>query len=98
MPRRGVGRDGNALSLVALGNELEQHGGLRLVTDLDRHAALHAQTYGEAVDAPTRIPHMRGAFVTGDRSFKRLSKCFRMRILPNYGGQPFPRLQRLARC
>ncbi|MCW0422879.1 DUF2274 domain-containing protein [Xanthomonas sacchari] len=46
----------------------------RLKADLDRYAALHAQTYGEAVDAVTLIPHMLEAFVAGDRSFRRASK------------------------
>ncbi|WP_027793694.1 DUF2274 domain-containing protein [Paraburkholderia acidipaludis] len=45
-----------------------------LKTDLDRYAALHAQTYGEAVDAATLIPHMLEAFIAGDRNFKRLLK------------------------
>ncbi|KAA8921129.1 hypothetical protein CEK64_03670 [Xanthomonas sontii] len=45
-----------------------------LKADLDRYAALHAQTYGEAVDAVTLIPHMLEAFVAGDRSFRRASK------------------------
>jgi len=39
--------------------------------DLDRYAALHAQTYGEAVDAATLIPYMLEAFMAGDRGFKR---------------------------
>jgi hypothetical protein len=42
-----------------------------LKVDLDRYAALHAQTYGEAVDATVRIPHMLEAFMVGDREFKR---------------------------
>ena len=42
-----------------------------LKADLDRYAALHAQTYGEAVDAVTLIPHMLEAFVAGDRGFRR---------------------------
>lgn len=41
---------------------------------LDRYAALHAQTYGEAVDATTLIPHMLEAFMMGDRSFRRVLK------------------------
>jgi len=45
-----------------------------LKADLDRYAALHAQTHGEAVDAVTLIPHMLEAFVAGDRSFRRASK------------------------
>ncbi|MBR7981701.1 DUF2274 domain-containing protein [Burkholderia cenocepacia] len=42
-----------------------------LKADLDRYAALHAQIYGEAVDAATLIPHMLGAFMGGDRTFRR---------------------------
>lgn len=42
-----------------------------LKTDLDRYAALHAQAYGEAVDATTLIPHMLEAFIAGDRGFKQ---------------------------
>ena len=42
-----------------------------LKSDLDRYATLHAQTYGEAVDAATLIPHMLEAFMARDRGFKR---------------------------
>jgi len=42
-----------------------------LKADLDRYAALHAQAYGEVVDATTLIPHMLEAFIAGDREFKR---------------------------
>lgn len=42
-----------------------------LKTDLDRYAALHAQAYGEAVDAVTLIPHMLEAFLAGNRGFKK---------------------------
>ena len=42
-----------------------------LKADLDRYAALHAQAYGEAVDAMTLIPHMLDAFMAGDRAFRR---------------------------
>ncbi|WP_282342926.1 DUF2274 domain-containing protein [Pseudomonas sp. PS02288] len=42
-----------------------------LKADLDHYAALHAQTYGEAVDAAVLIPHMLEAFMAGDRGFKR---------------------------
>ena len=42
-----------------------------LKADLDRYAALHAQAYGEAVDAATLIPHMLEAFMAGDRGFRR---------------------------
>lgn len=43
-----------------------------LKTDLDRYAVLHAQTYGETVDAVTLIPHMLAAFVSRDRAFRRM--------------------------
>lgn len=42
-----------------------------LKADLDRYAALHAQTYGEPVDAVTLIPHMLDAFIARDRAFRR---------------------------
>ena len=42
-----------------------------LKADLDCYAALHAQTYDEAVDAVTLIPHMLEAFMKRDRGFKR---------------------------
>lgn len=42
-----------------------------LKADLDRYAALHAQAYGEAVDALTLIPHMLEAFMAGDRGFRK---------------------------
>ena len=42
-----------------------------LKADLDRYAALHAQAYGEAVDAAMLIPHMLEAFMAGDRGFRR---------------------------
>jgi len=42
-----------------------------LKANLDRYAALHAQTYGEAVDATTLIPHMLEAFMARDRGFRR---------------------------
>ena len=42
-----------------------------LKADLDRYAALHAQAYGEKVDAVTLIPHMLEAFMAGDRGFKK---------------------------
>ena len=41
-----------------------------LKADLDRYAAVHAQAYGEAVDAVTLIPHMLEAFIAGDRGFR----------------------------
>ncbi len=42
-----------------------------LKAGLDRYAAMHAQTYGEAVDATALIPHMLEAFIAGDRGFRR---------------------------
>ena len=42
-----------------------------LKTQLDQYAALHAQTYGEAVDAVTLIPHMLEALMVGDRGFRQ---------------------------
>jgi len=43
----------------------------RLKVDLDHYAALHAQTYGEVVEAVTLIPLMLDAFMAGDRGFRR---------------------------
>lgn len=45
-----------------------------LKADLDRYAMLHAQTYGEAVDAEKLIPHMLEVFMARDRAFRRLDK------------------------
>lgn len=42
-----------------------------LKANLDRYAALHAQTFGEAVDTSTLIPHMLGAFMARDRAFRK---------------------------
>ncbi|HEY3326709.1 MAG TPA: DUF2274 domain-containing protein [Novimethylophilus sp.] len=42
-----------------------------LKADLDRYAALHAQTYGETVDAVMLIPYMLEAFIAGDRGFRK---------------------------
>jgi len=42
-----------------------------LKANLDRYAALHAQTYGESVDATALIPHMLEAFMAGDRGFRK---------------------------
>ena len=46
-----------------------------LKASLDLYAAQHAQTYGEAVDAATLIPHMLEAFMAGDRGFRRGDKA-----------------------
>ena len=45
-----------------------------LKVDLDRYASLHAQMYGEAVDAMTLIPHMLEAFIGRDRGFRSQSQ------------------------
>ena len=45
-----------------------------LKAELERYAALHAQTYGEPVDAATLIPHMLEAFMARDRGFKRAAR------------------------
>ncbi|NMM09160.1 MAG: DUF2274 domain-containing protein [Polaromonas sp.] len=45
-----------------------------LKADLERYAALHAQTYGEPIDATTLIPHMLEAFMARDRGFKRAAR------------------------
>lgn len=45
----------------------------RLRADLDHYAALRAQTYGEAADAVTLIPHALDAFMARDRAFKQLA-------------------------
>jgi len=51
-----------------------------LKADLERYAALHAQAYGEPVDAVTLIPHMLESFVMRDRGFKALKvKASRLR-------------------
>ena len=42
-----------------------------LKSDLERYAALHAQTYGEPVDAATLIPHMLESFMVLDRGFRK---------------------------
>jgi hypothetical protein len=44
-----------------------------LKADLDHYAALHAQTYGDTVDAAMLIPLMLEAFMARDRGFKRAS-------------------------
>lgn len=42
-----------------------------LKATLDRYAALHAQTYGERVDAAALVPHMLEAFMARDRGFRK---------------------------
>jgi hypothetical protein len=55
----------------------------RLKADLDRYATLHAQAYGEAVDAATLIPHMLEAFIARDRGFRSRSHSQQKRAAPN---------------
>lgn len=55
-----------------------------LKVELDRYGALHAQTYGEAVDAVALIPHMLEAFMVGDRGYK---KSARLKNSPPKAGQ-----------
>lgn len=43
-----------------------------LKATLDRYAALHAQTYGERVDAATLVPHMLEVFMARDRGFRKM--------------------------
>lgn len=51
-----------------------------LKADLERYAALHAQVYGEPVDAVALIPHMLESFMVRDRGFKALkAKASRLR-------------------
>ncbi len=51
-----------------------------LKADLDRYAALHAQTYGEAIDATALIPHMLEAFMARDRGFRSQSNMQQKRV------------------
>ncbi len=43
---------------------------VELKATLDRYAVLHAQTYGERVDAAALVPHMLEAFMARDRGFR----------------------------
>lgn len=45
----------------------------RLRADLERYAALHAETWGQAVDVATLIPHVVAAFIARDRAFRKHS-------------------------
>ena len=49
-----------------------------LKTDLDRYAALHAQTWGEAVDIATLIPHVLATFIARDRRFQHVLRAGRV--------------------
>ncbi|MGE4341131.1 MAG: DUF2274 domain-containing protein [Pigmentiphaga sp.] len=44
-----------------------------LKATLDRYAALHAQTYGERVDAAALVPYMLDAFMSRDRGFRKMT-------------------------
>ena len=67
-----------------------------LKADLDRYAALHAQAYGEAVDAMTLIPHMLMAFMARDRGFKRTA-ADRMLVGP-HGQEASTNVTKLKVC
>lgn len=43
-----------------------------LKATLDRYAVLHAQTYGERVDAAALVPHMLEGFMARDRGFRKM--------------------------
>lgn len=59
-----------------------------LKAELDRYAALHAQTYGEAVDAMALVPHMLEAFMARDRGFRRVGPHARVTsAMPQPGAQ-----------
>jgi hypothetical protein len=45
-----------------------------LKAELERYAAVHAQTYNEPVDAVALIPHMLAAFMEQDQAFKRAGR------------------------
>jgi len=45
-----------------------------LKAELERYAAMHSQTYGEAVDAATLIPYMLETFMGRDRGFKHAGR------------------------
>lgn len=59
-----------------------------LKADLDRYAALHAQAYGEMVDAATLIPHMLEAFMAGDRGFRSCSTGSAVRAVARDASPP----------
>ncbi len=41
---------------------------------LDRYAAVHSSTHGEAVDASTLIPYMLNQFMAHDYAFRKATK------------------------
>lgn len=67
----GAERQIDALIECRINDDRSKRISASLKADLDRYAALHAQTYGEAVDAVTLIPPMLGAFMAGDRGFSK---------------------------
>ncbi len=54
-----------------------------LKATLDRYAALHAQAYGERVDAAALVPHMLEAFMARDRGFRKLGNQRIVRSAPS---------------
>ena len=48
---------------------------VELKVQLDRYAELHSQTWGDAVDATTLVPHMLEAFMARDRGFRQMAKA-----------------------
>ena len=50
-----------------------------LKAQLDRYAALHSETWGEAVQATDLIPHMLTQFILRDKAFKALMRRERLR-------------------
>jgi hypothetical protein len=58
-----------------------------LKATLDRYAALHAQTYGEPVDAAALVPHMLEAFMARDRGFRKIGG---KRIVRSVSSTPLP--------
>ena len=76
--RQGFGSDGEARN-DDTGEDGDNEGQPKIAVISDklaqrlsahRTAALHAQAYGEAVDAATLIPHMLEAFIAGGRGFR----------------------------
>jgi len=43
--------------------------------DLDRYAELHAQTWGQPIDAAALIPFMLENFIARDRGFRKASRA-----------------------
>lgn len=57
-----------------------------LKATLNRYAALHAQTYGERVDAAALVPHMLEAFMARDRGFRKMGE--KLNVLPSPNKPP----------